>query len=41
MLVADGQEAEEAEARQYEADGFLRKPFKLNAVEKELTRVLG
>lgn len=40
MLVADGQDAEEAEARHYGADGFLRKPFKLNAVENELARVL-
>jgi len=41
MLVADGQEAEEGEARQYGADGFFYKPFTLNAVVAELTRVLG
>ncbi|MGH7962464.1 MAG: response regulator [Candidatus Binatia bacterium] len=41
MLAADGQDAEEVEARQYGADGLLRKPFTLNAVVDELTRVLG
>ncbi|MEW6299469.1 MAG: response regulator [Thermodesulfobacteriota bacterium] len=41
MLVADGQDAEEAEARRNGADGFLRKPFRLQAVTEELARVLG
>jgi two-component system chemotaxis response regulator CheY len=40
MLVAEDQEKEEAEAYQAGADGFLRKPFRLHAVEAELTRVL-
>jgi DNA-binding response OmpR family regulator len=41
MLVAEGQEGEEDEARRAGADGFLRKPFRLHAVEAELVRVLG
>jgi two-component system, chemotaxis family, chemotaxis protein CheY len=40
MLVAEDQDREEAEAYQAGADGFLRKPFRLHAVEDELTRVL-
>jgi two-component system chemotaxis response regulator CheY len=40
MLVAEGQEREEEEARQAGADGFLRKPLRLHAVEAELVRVL-
>ena len=40
MLVAEGQDREEAEAYQSGADGFLRKPFHLYAVEAELARVL-
>jgi two-component system, chemotaxis family, chemotaxis protein CheY len=40
MLVAEDQDKEEAEAYQSGADGFLRKPFRLHAVEAELARVL-
>lgn len=40
MLVAEGQEKEEAEAYQAGADGFLHKPFQIHAVEEEFKRIL-